>query len=92
MCKKIAKSCDKISTVSKSDSETKKSRSESDYQRISDATSQNMKKLVHESRSSPCSPKGKPKGKMVIKQPQQKKKVRTCCKLLAIQKHDILAH
>lgn len=75
MCKKIGKSCDKICTGSKQDSETKKSRSESDYQRISDATSQKMKTLVHESRSSPCSPKGKPKEKMAIKQPQQKKKV-----------------
>lgn len=75
MCKKIGKSCDKISTGSKSDTEAKKSRSESDYQRISDATTQKMKTLVHESRSSPCSPKGKPKEKMVIKQPQQKKKV-----------------
>lgn len=75
MYKKIGKSCDKINTGSKSDTDTKKSRSESDYQRISDATSQNMKTLVNETRSSPCSPKGKPKGKMTIKQPQQKKKV-----------------
>lgn len=75
MYKRIGKSCDKISTGSKSDTETKKSKSESDYQRISDATSQDMKILVHETRSSPCSPKGKPKGKMIIKQPQPKKKV-----------------
>lgn len=72
MYKKIGKSCDKISS-SKSDSETKKSRSESDYQRISDATSQNLKSLFHESRSSPCSPKTKTKVKMPMK--QQKKKV-----------------
>lgn len=81
MCKKIGKSCDKISSGSKSDSEAKKSRSESDYQRISDATSQNLKTLVLESKSSPCSPKGKPKQKMVTKQPQQKKKVnKVLCK------------
>lgn len=57
--KKIGKSCDKInSTCSKSDLETKKCRSESEYQRISDATtSQSVKALVH----SETSPKTKPK-------------------------------
>lgn len=73
MYKKIGKSCDKING-SKSDTETKKSRSESDYQRISDATSQNLKSFMHESRSSPCSPKPKNKTKMPMK--QQKKKVK----------------
>ncbi|XP_063929985.1 RING finger protein 207-like isoform X2 [Zophobas morio] len=57
MYKKIGKSCDKIN-CSKSDSEVKK-RTESDYQRISDATtSQSVKALVHkETRSTPGSPK-----------------------------------
>uniref|UniRef100_A0A6P7GI09 RING finger protein 207-like n=1 Tax=Diabrotica virgifera virgifera TaxID=50390 RepID=A0A6P7GI09_DIAVI len=72
MYKKINKSCDKINTGSKSDSETRKSRSESDYQRISDATSQNLKGLVHGSRSSPSSPKCKNKGLLATK-PQKKK-------------------
>ncbi|XP_072382333.1 RING finger protein 207-like isoform X1 [Diabrotica undecimpunctata] len=72
MYKKINKSCDKINTGSKSDSETRKSRSESDYQRISDATSQNLKGLVHGSRSSPSSPKCKNKGLLASK-PQKKK-------------------
>lgn len=66
MYKKIGKSCDKISPGSKSDSETRKR--ESEYQRISDATSQNLK-----TRSSPSSPKCKNKGVMPPK--QQKKKV-----------------
>ncbi|EFA04936.1 RING finger protein 207 isoform X1 [Tribolium castaneum] len=63
MYKKIGKSCDKINTCSKSDGDVKK-RAESDYQRISEATSQSVKALVHkETRSSPSSPKckGKPK-------------------------------
>lgn len=74
MYKKIGKSCDKINASSKSDSEVKKCKSESEYQRISDATSQNIKALVHETRSSPSSPKGKNKGKLPPK--QTKKKVR----------------
>lgn len=61
--KKIGKSCDKINaTTVKADVEPKKTRSESDYQRISDATSQSVKALIHsESRSGPTSPKAKPK-------------------------------
>lgn len=74
MYKKIGKSCDKINTGSKSDTETKKCRSDPEYQRISDATSQNINTLIHETRSSPSSPKSKNKGKMHVK--QQKKKVR----------------
>lgn len=64
--KKIGKSCDKINaTTIKSDVEPKKTRSESDYQRISDATtSQSVKALVH---STPASPKCK------TKTPQQRK-------------------
>ncbi|KAJ8909957.1 hypothetical protein NQ315_014908 [Exocentrus adspersus] len=72
MYKKIGKSCDKINASSKSDSEVKKCKSESEYQRISDATSQNIKALVHETRSSPSSPKGKNKGKLPTKQPKKK--------------------
>lgn len=56
--KKIGKSCDKINNA---DVETKKTRSESDYQRISDATSQSVKALVH---STPSSPKCKPQQKL----------------------------
>lgn len=58
--KKIGKSCDKINATqtTKVDLEAKKTRSESDYQRISEATSQNVKALIH---SSPTSPKCKPK-------------------------------
>lgn len=68
MYKKIGKSCDKINTCSKSDSDVKK-RTESDYQRISDATSQSVKALVHkETRSSPSSPKCKNKSKPPPKQ------------------------
>ncbi|CAG9820607.1 unnamed protein product [Phaedon cochleariae] len=73
MYKKIGKSCDKINACSKSDSESRKTKSESEYQRISDATSQNIKSLAHETRSSPCSPKFKGKAKLHVK--QQKKKV-----------------
>ncbi|CAH0549196.1 unnamed protein product [Brassicogethes aeneus] len=73
MYKKIGKSCDKINACSKSEGETKKSRSESEYQRISDATSQNVKALVHESKSSPSSPKCK--NKMKMQQRQKKPKV-----------------
>lgn len=70
--KKIGKSCDKINatttnatTTTKIDIEpTKKTRSESDYQRISEATSQSVKALIH---SSPTSPKCK------SKQQQQRK-------------------
>ncbi|XP_018577992.1 uncharacterized protein LOC108916266 [Anoplophora glabripennis] len=72
MYKKIGKSCDKINASSKSDSEVKKCKSESEYQRISDATSQNIKALVHETRSSPSSPKGKNKCKPPAKQPKKK--------------------
>ncbi|GLV38252.1 hypothetical protein CBL_12900 [Carabus blaptoides fortunei] len=67
--KKMGKSCDKINTCSKlselSNAEQKKKcGSESDYQRISEATSQSVKALVHkESRSSPSSPKCKNKRK-----------------------------
>ncbi|KAJ8957880.1 hypothetical protein NQ318_001876 [Aromia moschata] len=70
MYKKIGKSCDKINATSKSDSEVKKCKSESEYQRISDATS--VKALMHETRSSPSSPKGKSKGKLPNKQPKKK--------------------
>ncbi|XP_023014622.1 uncharacterized protein isoform X4 [Leptinotarsa decemlineata] len=73
MHKKIGKSCDKINATSKSDGESRKTKSESEYQRISDATSQNIKTLAHETRSSPSSPKCKNKGKLPVK--QQKKKV-----------------
>lgn len=62
MYKKIGKSCDKINATVKGDCETKKCRSESDYQRISDATSK--KAMVHETRSSPSSPKCRSKGKL----------------------------
>lgn len=72
MYKKIGKSCDKINASSKSDSEVKKCKSESEYQRISDATSQNIKALVHETRSSPSSPKAKNKGKLPAKPPKKK--------------------
>lgn len=63
--KKIGKSCDKINTCPKlSEIEKKKFSSESEYQRISEATSQSVKALVHkESRSSPSSPKCKNKRK-----------------------------
>ncbi|KAL1501591.1 hypothetical protein ABEB36_006888 [Hypothenemus hampei] len=65
--KKIGKSCDKITGMA-----DKKCRSmESEYQRISDATSR--KPSVRESRSSPGSPKSKPKGK--AQQGKAKKKV-----------------
>ncbi|KAL3270515.1 hypothetical protein HHI36_021054 [Cryptolaemus montrouzieri] len=65
MYKKIGKSCDKINSCPKVDVETKKCRSESDYQRISDATSQSTKALVHaESKSTPATPKCKNKGKV----------------------------
>ncbi|XP_019875797.1 RING finger protein 207-like isoform X2 [Aethina tumida] len=73
MYKKIGKSCDKINASSKSDGETKKGKSESDYQRIADATSQNVKGLLHESKSSPSSPKCK--NKMKLQQRQKKPKV-----------------
>lgn len=53
--------------------ETKKGKSESDYQRIADATSQNVKGLLHESKSSPSSPKCK--NKMKLQQRQKKPKV-----------------
>lgn len=67
--KKIGKSCDKINNV---DVETKKTRSESDYQRISDATSQSVKALVH---STPPSPKCKPsQQQQQQKQKQQQRK------------------
>lgn len=67
--KKIGKSCDKINAMAE-----KKCRSvESEYQRISDATSQ---KSLHEtSRSSPSSPKCKNKNKN--QQGNPKKKVST---------------
>lgn len=69
--KKIGKSCDKINaTTSKVDLEPKKARSESDYQRISEATSQNVKALIH---SSPTSG-GKSK-KSNSSTPQRKPKV-----------------
>lgn len=74
MYKKIGKSCDKINSTTKLDCETKKCRSESDYQRISDATSKNVKAMVHETRSSPSSPKCKNKGKLPQKT-QKKPKV-----------------
>ncbi|XP_057654529.1 RING finger protein 207-like isoform X1 [Diorhabda carinulata] len=63
MYKKITKSCDKINTGSKSDTETRKPRSEPGYQRISEATS----------RSSPSSPKCKNKGILPPAKPQKKK-------------------
>lgn len=51
----------------------KKCRSESEYQRISDATSQSVKALVHtETRSSPTSPKCKTKPKLPQKQRKPK--------------------
>ncbi|KAK9884272.1 hypothetical protein WA026_005224 [Henosepilachna vigintioctopunctata] len=63
--KKIGKSCDKINACPKMDMEPKKCRSESDYQRISDATSQSTKALIHaESKSSPATPKCKNKSKV----------------------------
>ncbi|XP_076257064.1 RING finger protein 207-like isoform X2 [Rhynchophorus ferrugineus] len=71
--KKIGKSCDKInaSAIKLTEGEKKCRSAESDYQRISDATSQ--KSLIHEtSRSSPSSPKCKNKSKM---QSKTKKKV-----------------
>ncbi|XP_044763616.1 RING finger protein 207-like isoform X2 [Coccinella septempunctata] len=56
--KKIGKSCEKINPCSKSEGEPKKCIGESDYQRISEATSQNTKVMVHgESKSSPATPK-----------------------------------
>lgn len=62
--KKIGKSCDKINACPKLDIDKKKCASESEYQRISEATSQSVKALVHkESRSSPSSPKCKNKRK-----------------------------
>lgn len=71
--KKIGKSCDKINaTTTKVDLEPKKTRSESDYQRISEATSQSVKALVH---SSPTSPKCKPKQQQQQKTPQRKPKI-----------------
>ncbi|KAJ8981945.1 hypothetical protein NQ317_002117 [Molorchus minor] len=70
MYKRIGKSCDKINASSKSDSDVKKCKSESEYQRISDATS--VKAAAHETRSSPSSPKGKAKGKLPTKQPKKK--------------------
>lgn len=75
MYKKIGKSCDKINAGSKSDSETKQKK-ESDYQRISDATSQGVKALVHkEVKSSPSSPKCKNKPKPPPKSPRKPTKV-----------------
>lgn len=66
--KKIGKSCDKINaTTTKVDLEPKTTRSESDYQRISDATSQSVKALIH---SSPTSPKCKPKQKTTQRKPK----------------------
>ncbi|XP_045468356.1 RING finger protein 207-like isoform X2 [Harmonia axyridis] len=63
--KKIGKSCEKINiNCTKSETDSKKCTSESDYQRISDATSQNTKALVHaESKSTPVTPKCKTKAK-----------------------------
>lgn len=66
--KKMGKSCDKINScpikLSELSDNKKKCGSESDYQRISEATSQSVKALVHkESRSSPSSPKCKNKRK-----------------------------
>ncbi|XP_060534094.1 RING finger protein 207-like isoform X2 [Cylas formicarius] len=68
--KKIGKSCDKITATATKmtpEHDMKKVRGESEYQRISDATSQ-----VRETRSSPGSPKCKNKSKM---QQKTKKKV-----------------
>lgn len=66
--KRIGKSCDKINTCPKADFDGKKCRSESEYQRISDAN-QSVKAIVH---SSPSSPKCKAKKQTPLKQKKPK--------------------